>query len=48
MQILSGVPLKTVSSRAGHSSTKVTNDVYSHFTRASDVDAASKLNAMFG
>ena len=47
MQILSGVPLKTVSSRAGHSSTKVTSEVYSHFMRSSDIEAANKLNAMF-
>ena len=47
MQIMSGVPLKTVSGRAGHSSTKVTSEVYSHFMRSSDIEAASKLDEMF-
>ncbi len=48
MQLIAGVPLKTVSVRAGHSSTKVTSEVYSHFIKTSDKEAADKLNNLFG
>jgi len=48
LQIIAGVPLKTVSARAGHSSTKVTSDVYSHFVRSSDKEAAQMLEKMLG
>ena len=46
MQIIAGIPLKTVSVRAGHSSTKLTSDTYSHFIRSSDKEAADTLNRM--
>lgn len=46
MQIMAGIPLKTVSVRAGHSSTKVTSDVYSHFVKSSDREAAVILDNM--
>ncbi|MEG1609153.1 MAG: site-specific integrase [Clostridia bacterium] len=48
MQLIAGVPIKTVSVRAGHSSTKVTADVYSHFIKSSDKEAANKIEQLFG
>lgn len=47
MQIMAGVPLKTVSVRAGHNSTKVTSDIYSHFLLSSDKEAADTIDKMF-
>ncbi len=42
----SGVDLKTVSQRLGHSSITVTADIYSHVTRRMQLDAVAKLEKM--
>jgi integrase len=42
-----GVPLKVVSERLGHSSIRVTADLYSHVDAVMDADAAAKLDAAF-
>lgn len=47
LQILAGVPLKTVSTRAGHSTTKLTIDTYWQYFKASDREAAETLNKIF-
>lgn len=47
MQIVAGVPLITVSGRAGHARTSTTTDVYSHFLKTSDRSAADKLDEIF-
>jgi integrase len=43
LQIAAGIPLKTVSWRAGHASTNGTNLVYSHMIRSSEEKAAQVL-----
>ena len=48
LQIMAGVPLVIVSGRAGHARTSTTTDVYSHFLKSSDKEAAQKLNKLFG
>ncbi|MGI6702093.1 MAG: tyrosine-type recombinase/integrase [Christensenellales bacterium] len=48
LQIAAGVPLKTVSARAGHSTTKVTADIYAHMIQSSDRAAADKLGEILG
>jgi integrase len=48
LQIMAGVPLVIVSGRAGHARTSTTTDVYSHFLKSSDKEAAQKLNNLFG
>ena len=48
LQIAAGVPLTTVSGRAGHSRTSTTTDVYAHFIKTSDQLAAEALNDLFG
>lgn len=47
MQIAAGVPLVTVSGRAGHARTSTTTDIYSHFLKSSDKTAAEKLEKVF-
>ena len=47
LQIAAGVPLMTVSGRAGHSKTSTTLDIYSHFIKTSDQQAADILDNMF-
>jgi len=47
MQIAAGVPLVTVSGRAGHARTSTTTDIYSHFLKSSDKSAAEKLERIF-
>lgn len=47
MQIAAGIPLVTVSGRAGHARTSTTTDIYSHFLKSSDKAAAEKLEQMF-
>lgn len=47
LQITAGVPLVTVSGRAGHSRTSTTTDIYSHFIQSSDNVAASTLDNLF-
>ncbi len=39
--------MKTVSSRAGHSNIRITSDVYGHFLKSSDREAADKIDKMF-
>lgn len=47
--LASGVPLKVVSDRLGHSSIAITGDVYSHVTAGQDRDAAETIaNRMMG
>lgn len=48
LQIAAGVPLTTVSGRAGHSRTSTTTDIYAHFIKTSDRQAADTLNDLFG
>lgn len=48
LQIAAGVPLTTVSGRAGHSRTSTTTDIYAHFIKTSDQQAADTLNDLFG
>ena len=47
LQLAAGVPLITVSVRAGHSRTSTTSDIYSHIINSSDKQAAKLLNDMF-
>lgn len=47
MQIAAGVPLVTVSGRAGHARASITSDIYSHFLRSSDKTAAEKIEKIF-
>ncbi|MBA2326572.1 MAG: tyrosine-type recombinase/integrase [Actinobacteria bacterium] len=42
-----GVPLKVVTERLGHSSTRVTSDLYQHVGETMQDDAAAKLGAAF-
>jgi len=42
-----GVPLKVVSERLGHSSTKITADVYQHVSEHMQAEAAAQLGAAF-
>ena len=47
LQIMAGVPLSIVSARAGHARTSTTSDIYTHFVKSVDREAAEKLNEMF-
>ena len=47
MQIAAGVPLVTVSGRAGHARTSTTTDIYSHFLKSSDKTAAKTIERIF-
>ena len=47
MQLTAGVDLKTVSSRAGHSRTSTTTDIYSHFMKNSDRHASKIIDEIF-
>lgn len=47
IQLAAGVPLVTVSVRAGHSRTSTTSDIYSHIINSSDKQAAETLNNLF-
>ena len=47
IQLAAGVPLITVSVRAGHSRTSTTGDIYSHIIQSSDKQAAETLNNIF-
>jgi integrase len=42
-----GVPLKVVTERLGHSSTRITADLYQHAGETMQADAAAKLGAVF-
>jgi integrase len=41
-----GVPLKVVTERLGHSSTRITSDLYQHASETMQDDAAAKLGAV--
>jgi integrase len=41
------VPLKVVAERLGHSSTRITADLYQHASETMQDDAAAKLGAAF-
>ena len=47
LQLSSGVDLRTVSARAGHSRTSTTTDIYSHFLTSKDMYASQILNSVF-
>ena len=47
MQIAAGVPIVTVSARAGHARASTTTDTYAHFIRSSDVAAAETIDHLF-
>lgn len=47
MQIVAGVPITTVSARAGHSKASTTSDIYSHFLQSSDKQAANVIDNIF-
>lgn len=47
LQIAAGIPLTTVSGRVGHSRTSTTTDIYAHFIRTSDRQAAGALDELF-
>jgi integrase len=42
-----GIPLKVVAERLGHSSTRITADLYQHVSETMQDDAAAKLGAAF-
>ncbi len=44
MQIIAGVPIKTVSERAGHSNERITLDIYTHALKSHDEIAANTYN----
>lgn len=44
IQLDAGIPLKVVSKRAGHSSEKITLDIYTHLLQSQDNQAADTLN----
>ena len=46
LQLLAGVPLVTVSARAGHSQVSTTSDIYSHVVQSSDRQAAEMLDEL--
>lgn len=44
MQLNAGVPLKVVSTRAGHSNERITLDIYTHALKSQDKQAADTYN----
>jgi integrase len=47
MQIAEGVPIVTVSARAGHARTSTTTDIYAYFLKSSDKSAAQTISNAF-
>ena len=47
LQIAAGVPIVTVASRAGHSRTSTTTDIYAYSLNGSDKSAANAINNIF-
>ena len=47
MQIAAGVPIVTVSKRAGHARTSTTTDIYAYALESSDQVAAEKIEDIF-
>ena len=46
--IANGVDVKTVSARAGHADIQTTLNIYSHYTKEADRQAANKIDELFG
>ena len=47
LQLIAGVDMKTVSTRAGHARASTTSEFYSHFLKSSDKNASAKINDIF-
>ncbi len=47
LQIMAGVPITIVSTRAGHAKTSTTSDIYSHFIHSIDKVAADAIDNVF-
>ena len=47
LQIAAGVPLVTVSARAGHARTSTTTDIYAHALKSTDKLASDKISEIF-
>lgn len=47
IQLTSGVDIRTVAARAGHSRTSTTTDIYSHFIKSRDEHASKVIDAVF-
>jgi integrase len=47
LALLDGIPAKVVAEVLGHSSTRVTEDVYQHVTPGMQADATARVAAMF-
>ena len=47
LQLASGVDLKTVSQRAGHSRPSTTTDVYTHWLQTKDTQASAVIDKIF-
>ena len=47
LQLIAGVDMKTVSTRAGHARASTTSDIYSHFLKASDKKTSETINNLF-
>ena len=48
LALLEGIPSKVVAEVLGHSSTRVTEDVYQHVTPGMQADATSRVANLFG
>jgi len=48
LALLEGIPSKIVAEVLGHSSTRVTEDVYQHVTPGMQADATSRVAGLFG
>ena len=48
LALLEGIPSKVVAEVLGHSSTRVTEDVYQHVTPGMQDDATSRVASLFG
>ena len=46
MQIINGMDIKTVSSRAGHKDIQTTLNIYSHYTNESDKKASDLIGQL--
>jgi len=47
LQIIGGVPLKTVSERAGHSDVGITMEIYTHSLKKKEIEAADIIDNIF-
>ena len=46
LQIANGIDVKTVSARAGHADIQTTLNIYSHYTKEADTDAANRIEKL--